>query len=79
MDKFPPLFQENKTTSTHLLHRDTGFPRLFLIQDRQTDRAGGIDVGMEQGRVEFAWLVSDSGHIKTSRRKGDPHFGGFEG
>lgn len=39
---------------SHLLHADGRFPPLVLVQDAQTDGAGGEDVGMEQRRLEHA-------------------------
>jgi hypothetical protein len=43
---------------TDLLDRDRWLPALLLIQDRETDSAGRVDVRVEESRVEFAWLVS---------------------
>jgi hypothetical protein len=40
-------------TQQNLLHRDGRLPSLILVQNRKTDRARGVDVGMEQRRDEF--------------------------
>lgn len=39
---------------THLFDGDGWLPRLLLVQDRETDGAGGVDIGMVQGRDEAA-------------------------
>jgi hypothetical protein len=35
---------------THLLDRDGGLPRLFLIENRKTYRTRGVHIGVEQWR-----------------------------
>lgn len=37
-----------------LLDRDCRLPAFLLVQNRQTDGAGRIDIGMEEWRNEFA-------------------------
>ena len=48
------VVEEFLDTDQNLLDRDGGSPGLFLVQDRKTDSAGGIDVRVEKWRVEFA-------------------------
>lgn len=43
---------------THCFDSDRRLPLLFLVQDRQADRAGGVDVWMKERRVEFTCPIS---------------------
>lgn len=42
-------------TQQNLLNGDCRLPGFFFVQDRETDSAGGVDVGVEERRDEFAW------------------------
>lgn len=42
-----------------LLDGNGGLPPLLLVQDRETDRAGRVDVGVEERRDELAWGSRD--------------------
>lgn len=48
------IVQQVLDTQQDLLNGDRGLPRLFFVQDRQTDSSGGVDVGVKQRRDEFA-------------------------
>jgi hypothetical protein len=39
-----------------LFDGDGGLPGLFLVEDREADGAGRVDVGVEERRSEFAWM-----------------------
>lgn len=41
-------------TEQDLLDGDSWFPALLFVQDGQADCAGGVDVGVEERRDEFA-------------------------
>jgi hypothetical protein len=40
-----------------LLDGNGGLPGLIFVEDGQADGAGRVDVGVEQGRNEFAYIV----------------------
>ena len=44
--------------SAYRFHRDGRTPRFLLVQNRQTDSARGVDIGVVQRWVEFAYIVS---------------------
>lgn len=48
------MFEQILDTKTDLLDGDRGFPRLFFVQDGETNCARRVDVGMEEWRIEFA-------------------------
>lgn len=48
------IVQEVLNAEEHLLDGDRGPPPLLLVEDGEADGAGGVDVGMEQGRDELA-------------------------
>lgn len=50
------VVQELLDADQDLLDRDGGSPGLFFVEDGQANGARRIDVGMKEGRVEFAWL-----------------------
>jgi len=46
------LVQQRLHTEKDVLQRDRGLPAFVLVQNAETDGAGGIDIGMEQRRRE---------------------------
>ena len=56
--------RQKQAGGTHLLYRDGGLPGLLLVQDREADGAGGIDVGVEERGSELA--CSDDESVKGS-------------
>ena len=46
-------------TEKDLLDGDRGSPCLLLVQDRETDGAGGVDVGVEQRWRELACIATN--------------------
>lgn len=65
---------------TYLLDRDGGLPGLLLVQDREADGAGGVDVGVEERGSELACSTRDQlkPHTADGRAR-DKHLGGLEG
>lgn len=52
-----------------LFDGDGGFPAFFLVENRETDRAGGVDIGVEEGRCEFACLSISTGSNAEDNNK----------
>lgn len=50
----------NKKIDAHLLDSNGGLPRLFFIQNRETDGSRWINVGMEKWWGEFAYERSEN-------------------
>lgn len=48
------MFKQILDTKTDLLDGDRGFPRLFFVQNGETNCSRGIDVGMKEGRIKLA-------------------------
>ena len=48
------LVQQRLNAEKNLLDGDSGLPGLFLVEDREADGAGGVDVGMEERRNKLA-------------------------
>lgn len=42
-------------TQQNLFNGDCRLPGFFFVQNREADSAGGVDVGVEERRDEFAW------------------------
>lgn len=59
-------------TEQDLLDGDSWFPALLFVQDGQADCAGGVDVGVEEGRDEFAlwwlrWVLIGEDHAQLEQ------------
>ena len=46
--------EQHLDSEEDLLDGDGGLPGLFLVEDREADGAGGVDVWVEEWRREFA-------------------------
>jgi hypothetical protein len=66
------LVEQVLDTEENLLNGDRWLPCIFFIQDRQADRAGGVDVGVEERWDEFAYLgqLSQTQHEDRARTLG---------
>ena len=53
------LVEQRLDTQQDLLDCDSRLPAFLLVEDREADGAGGVDVGVEERRDEFAWIVSE--------------------
>lgn len=51
---FSSTVEAKRSIAAHLLDGDGRFPGLILVQDRETDRSGGVDVWVKEGWLEFA-------------------------
>ena len=63
-------------TKRYLFDRDGRLPSFLLVQDRQTDSTGRIDIRMEERRSEFACANSES-RKEVLRTRGERTFGWF--
>lgn len=48
------IVEEVLDTEKDLLDRNRWFPSLLLVQDREANGPGWVDIGVEEGRYEFA-------------------------
>lgn len=50
--------QKRRWVASHLFDGDSRSPVLVLLQDRQTDSAGWIDIWVEYGWLKLAWVMT---------------------
>lgn len=65
------VVQKVLDSKQNLLDRDGGFPGFFLVQDRQANGSGRVDVGVEQGRHEFTCRYGQFQSFPSSKCKVD--------